>query len=221
MTATPFPGSPKLVRGGLVQVDPTSGSVLRVITLQYNPDTLTRTLQIQGIGDNGERSEVLRLKGPAVETIKVDAELDATDQLEDPNNNPNTVQFGLHPQIAALESLLNPSVSDLIDQDSLAQSGTLEIAPAEAPLVLFVWSAQRVLPARITEFSVTEEAFDANLNPIRVKVSLGLRVLNVDDLPFTHRGSTLFLSYLQRKQTLATLAPSAALDALGIGGLPS
>lgn len=81
MTATPFPGSPKLARGGLVQVDPTSGSVLRVITLQYNPDTLTRTLQIQGIGDNGERSEVLRLKGPAVETIKVDAELDATDQL--------------------------------------------------------------------------------------------------------------------------------------------
>ena len=221
MTATPFPGSPKLVRGGLVQVDPTSGSVLRVITLQYNPDTLTRTLQIQGIGDNGERSEVLRLKGPAVETIKVEAELDATDQLEDPNNNPNTVQFGLHPQIATLESLLNPSVSDLIDQDSLAQSGTLEIAPAEAPLALFVWSAQRVLPVRVTEFSVTEEAFDPSLNPIRAKVSLGLRVLNVDDLPFTHRGSTLFLSYLQRKQTLAALAPSAALDALGIGGLPS
>jgi hypothetical protein len=221
MTATPFPGSPKLVRGGLVQVDPTSGSVLRVITLQYNPDTLTRTLQIQGIGDNGERSEVLRLKGPAVETIKVEAELDATDQLEDPNNNPNAVQFGLHPQIAALESLLNPSVSDLIDQDSLAQSGTLEIAPAEAPLTLFVWSAQRVLPVRVTEFSVTEEAFDANLNPIRAKVSLGLRVLNVDDLPFTHRGSTLFLSYLQRKETLAALAPSAALDALGIGALPS
>jgi hypothetical protein len=221
MTATPFPGSPKLVRGGLVQVDPTSGSVLRVITLQYNPDTLTRTLQIQGIGDNGERSEVLRLKGPAVETIKVEAELDATDQLEDPNNNPNAVQFGLHPQISALESLLNPSVSDLIDQDSLAQSGTLEIAPAEAPLALFVWSAQRVLPVRVTEFSVTEEAFDSNLNPIRAKVSLGLRVLNVDDLPVTHRGSTLFLSYLQRKQTLAALAPSAGLDALGIGGLPS
>ena len=100
MTATPFPGSPKLVRGGLVQVDPTSGAVLRVITLQYNPDTLTRTLQIQGIGDNGERSEALRLKGPAVETIKVEAELDATDRLEDPTNNPNTLQYGLHPQIA-------------------------------------------------------------------------------------------------------------------------
>ena len=203
-----------------MQVDPTSGAVLRVITLQYNPDTLTRTLQIQGVADNGERSEVLRLKGPAVETIKVEAELDAADQLEDPRNNPNTVQYGLHPQIAALESLLNPTVSELIDQDTAAQSGTLEIAPAEAPLALFVWSAQRVLPVRITEFSVTEEAFDPLLNPIRAKVSLGLRVLTVDDLPFTHRGSTLFLSYLQRKQVLAGLAPSSGLDALGIGGLP-
>lgn len=54
--------------------------------------------------------------------------------------------------------MLNPSVSDLIDQDSLAQSGTLEIAPAEAPLALFVWSAQRVLPVRVTEFSVTERS---------------------------------------------------------------
>ena len=220
MTSTPFPGSPKLVRGGLVQVDPTSGAVLRVITLQYNPDTLTRTLAIQGISDSGERSEALRLKGPAVETIKVEAELDAADQLEDPDNNASVVQFGLHPKIAALESLLNPSVSSLIDQNTLAGNGTLEIAPAEAPLALFVWSAQRVLPVRVTEFSVTEEAFDPKLNPIRAKISLGLRVLSVEDLPFTHRGSTLFLSYLQRKEVLAGMAPSASLDALGIGGLP-
>jgi len=219
MTATPFPGSPKLVRGGLVQVDPTSGAVLRVFTLQYNPDTLTRTLAIQGISENGERSEVLRLKGPAVETIKVEAEFDAADQLEDPRHNRTTVQLGLHPRLAALESLLNPTVSSLIDQNTLAANGTLEIAPAEAPLALFVWSAQRVLPVRVTEFSVTEEAFDPKLNPIRAKVSLGLRVLSIEDLPFTHRGSTLFLSYLQRKEVLASKAPSAALDALGIGGL--
>ena len=219
MTSTPFPGSPRLVRGGLVEVDPTSGAVLRVITLQYNPETLTRTLAVQGISESGERSEVLRLKGPVIETIKVEAELDAADQLEDPDQNATTVQFGLHPRLAALESLLNPTVSELIDQNTLAANGTLEVAPTEAPLVLFVWSAQRVLPVRVTEFSVTEEAFDPTLNPIRAKVSLGLRVLTVDDLPFTHRGSTLFLGYLQRKEVLAGMAPSAALDALGIGGV--
>src|SRR6516165_4096177 len=123
------PLSPRLVRGGLVLVDPSSGTVKRVVTLQYNPDSVSRTLQVQGIADQGERSEALRLKGPAVETIKVEAELDVTDQLEFPGDNPNAVQFGLHPQIAALESLVNPAVADLVAQIALAQSGTIEIAP--------------------------------------------------------------------------------------------
>ena len=215
-----FPNSPKLIRGGLVLVDPSSGSIRRVITLQYNPDSVSRTLQVQGIGDQGDRSEALRLKGPAVETIKLEAELDATDQLEFPDQNANTVQFGLHPQIAVLESLLNPSVAELIAQNTLTQAGTLEIAPAEAPLTLFVWSAQRVVAVRVTEFSVTEEAFDPSLNPMRAKVSLGLRVLNVDDLPPGHKGYTIFLGYLQRKELLASLAQGPGIAALGIGGIP-
>jgi hypothetical protein len=217
---TTFPNSPKLLRGGIVLVDPSSGAVIRVITLQYNPDSISRTLQVQGAGEGGERSEALRLKGPAVETIKLEAELDATDQLETPDSNPNTVQFGLHPQIAALESLINPTVSNLVDQNTLAGYGTLEIAPAEMPLALFVWSAQRVLPVRITEFSVTEEAFDPSLNPIRAKLSIGLRVLSVEDLPFSHKGSTLFLGYLQRRELLSSKAPGGGLEALGIGSIP-
>ena len=76
-----------------------------------------------------------------------------------------------------------------------------------------------MLPVRITECSITEEAFDPTLNPFRVKVSMSLRVLNVDDVPSTHRGSTLFLSYLQRKEYLATKAPTASLESLGIGGI--
>ncbi len=217
---TSFSNSPKLIRGGIVLVDPTSGAVRRVITLQYNSDSISRSLQVQGIGDNGARSEALRLKGPAVETIKLEAELDATDQLEFPGDNPNIVQFGLQPQVAALESLLNPTVSELMSQENLAQSGILEIAPSESPLALFVWSAQRVVPVRVTECSITEEAFDPLLNPIRVKLSLGLRVLTMDDLPATHRGSTIFLGYLQRKESLASKAPSPGIATLGIGGIP-
>ena len=63
--------------------------------------------------------------------------------------------------------------------------------------MLFVWSKSRVVPVRVTEFSVTEEAFDPSLNPIRAKVSLGLRVLTTDDLGFTHKGGTIFMSYLR------------------------
>jgi hypothetical protein len=215
-----FPGSPKLIRGGIVLIDPNSGAVLRVVTLQYNPDSMSRTLQVQGIGDNGDRSEAMRLKGPAVETIKIEAELDAADQLEFPKDNPDAVQFGLHPQIAALESLINPTSAELISQNNMASWGALEITPNEAPMAVFVWSAQRVLPVRITEFSVTEEAFDPFLNPIRAKLSLGMRVLNGDDLPSSHRGSNLFLGYLQRRELLAGKAPTNGIDALGIGGLP-
>lgn len=215
-----FPNSPKLLRGGLVLVDPDSGSVRRVIALQYNPDSLSRSLQIQGTGDAGERSEVLRLKGPAVETIKLDAEIDAADQLEFPDQNANTVQFGIQPLIAALEGLVNPTVAELISGNSLASIGTIEIAPAQTPLTLFVWSAQRILPVRLTDLSITEEAFDPSLNPLRAKVSIGMRVLSVNDVGFSHKAGTLFLGHLRNQEKLAGKAPGAALGALGLGGIP-
>ena len=78
----------------------------------------------------------------------------------------------------------------------------------EAPLALFVWSKSRIVPVRVTDFSITEEAFDPALNPIRAKVSLGLRVLSVDDLGFAHKGGSLFMAYLQRKERLAAKAPA-------------
>jgi 3-polyprenyl-4-hydroxybenzoate decarboxylase len=87
-------------------------------------------------------------------------------------------------------------------------------------LTLFVWSKSRVVPVRITDFSITEEAFDTQLNPIRAKVSLGMRVLNIDDLGFQHPGGHYFMAYLSNKESLATKAKSVALNVLGLGGLP-
>jgi len=221
MNMSSFPGSPRLIKGGLVAVDPVSGAAVRVITLQYNPETLSRTLQIQGAGsETGDRTEVLRLKGPPVESFKLDAEIDATDQLEFPDQNRQAVESGIYPQLAALETLVYPTSAQLQADIGLAQSGTLEIAPLEAPLLLLVWSKSRVVPVRLTEFSVTEEMFDASLNPIRAKVSLGLRVLSVNDLGAAHRGTSLYLSYQQQKERLASANPAGELSALGIQGLP-
>jgi hypothetical protein len=215
------PNSPKLVKGGLVLVDPESAQVRRVISLQYNADSLTRKLQAQSVGGEGtDRTEPTRFKGPAVETISFEADIDATDQLEHPDNNANAVAFGIGPQIALLEALVNPSVEEILAVAAATQNGTLEILPPEAPLVLFVWSKNRVVPVRVTEFSVTEEAFDPSLNPIRAKVSLGLRVLSTDDLGFTHKGGTMFLSYLRVRETLATKAGSASLASIGLTSLP-
>jgi hypothetical protein len=216
------PISPRLVKGGIVTLDPDTSVIQSVIALQYNPESLSRTLQIQSTpgGQDGVRVDALRLRGPAVETIKVEAELDATDQLEFPTQFPLAVQYGLHPQLAQLEMLINPTVETLIADDNMANAGTLEIIPLEQPLTLFVWSKSRVVPVRLTEFSITEEAFDVQLNPIRAKISLGLRVLSVDDLGFDTPGGQLFMSYLTNKESLASRASSAALTVLGLGGLP-
>jgi hypothetical protein len=214
-----FPNSPRLLRGGIVLVDANTSAVQRVIALQYNPDTLTRSLQIKGVGpETGDRSEALRLKGPPVETFKLEAEIDATDQLEVADGK--AVQVGIHPQLAALEIMAYPSSTQLISNNLLAQTGTLEIAPMEAPLPLFIWSKNRIVPVRITEFSITEEAFDTNLNPIRAKVSLGLRVLNVDDLGFNQKGGNLFIIYQQQKERLAAMSANATMSTLGINGIP-
>ena len=202
----------------LIDVD--SGAVKRVIALQYNPDTLTRTLQVQAFsGDSSDRSEAMRIKGPPVETVKLDAEIDATDQLEFPDKNPEATKTGILPQLAALETIVYPTSVQLLSNNALAKSGTLEIVPMQAPLSLFVWSSNRILPVRLTDFSVTEEAFDPNLNPIRAKVSLGMRVLSVNDLGFDHKGGNLFMTYLQKKEQLAARSASAAISTLGITGI--
>lgn len=213
-----FPGSPRLVKGGIVLVDLDSGAVQKIIVLQYNPDTLTRSLQPQGVREGGDRSEALRLTGPPIETIKLDAEIDATDQFE--TADAQATQVGIHPLLASLEMIVYPSSAQLQANNALAQSGTLEIVPMIAPLTLFIWSKNRIVPVRLTDFSITEEAFDPALNPIRAKVSLGMRVLSVNDLGFNAKGGSLFMAYQQQKEKLAAQSAGGVLSALGIGGIP-
>jgi hypothetical protein len=211
-----------VLKGGLVLLNPDTLTLLPngIITLQYNPDSLSRTLKIKGAEEGGDRSEALRLTGPPVETFKLDAEIDATDQLESPDSNPVTVQNGIFPQLAALETIVYPASATLQNNFNVAQAGTLEIMPAIAPLTLFVWSANRIVPVRITDLSITEEAFDPRLNPIRAKVSLGLRVLSIDDLNFNEKGGSLYMVYQQQKEALAKAYQGGTFAALGIQGIP-
>jgi hypothetical protein len=217
-----FPGSPKLIKGGLIVLDAASGAVKRTIALQYNPDTLTRSYQVQGAGGEGggAHAQPFRLKDPAIESIKLEADIDATDSLEQPSQNANAVAYGIAPQLAALESLVHPTTTELLALNALSHSGALEILPPEAPLVLFIWSKNRVVPVRVTDFSITEEAFDVALNPMRAKVSLGLRVMSTDDLGFEHRGGGVFVNYLRTREQLAGKTGAAPLQSLGLSNLP-
>jgi len=196
--------SPRLLKGAIVMLDPNIGVPLGTINLQYNPDEITRSLKPQSVGDKPDRTEILRLKGPPIETIKCSVEIDATDQLA--ASDPNTLSFGIQPQLAALELLIYPSSAELIANEILSLIGTIEILPVESALTLFVWSKTRVTPVRITDLDITEEAFDPKLNPIRAKVSLGMRVLNINDVGFLTPAGALYMVYQVQKEALAALS---------------
>ena len=209
-----FPNSPRLLKGAIVGID-LFNPVSSIIVLQYNPDSLTRTIQPQTMGDQeGARTDVLRLTGAPVETIKLDAELDATDQLE--KSDPTATSLGIYPQLSALEMLVYPKSAQVIINTALMMTGSLEIIPPMATFTVLIWGIKRVVPVRITDFSITEEAHDTNLNPIRAKVSLGFRVLSYNDFSFDHPGYYLFLAHQVVKETMAlinTANEAAAVEA--------
>lgn len=198
-----------------LQTGPVPGGM---IALQYNPDSISRSLQPAAINSDGQdHSEALRLKGPPVETIKLEAEIDAADQLA--ANNSVAAELGIQPQLAALETLVYPTTQQIASTRRLASTGTLEVLPMEAPLTLLIWSKARIIPVRITDFSITEEAFDTELNPIRARVSIGFRVLTMNDLGFDHRGSDLFTRYQRQKEEMAQRSTRAQFSTFGIGGI--
>lgn len=210
---------PRIVKGALITLDPLLHTITSSLVFQYNPETLSRSLQVQaGDRQGGARSERLRLQGPPVETIRLDAEFETTGSF--PAGRAKAAnESGIYPQLAALESLVYPTVTAVKKNMGLAQQGRLEIVPAEAPVTLLVWGRNRVLPIRVADFSITEEAYDINLNPIRAKVSLSLRVLNYNDLPWGGGGQQLFLPHHQRLETLAKKGLGSSLDNLRIKGL--
>ncbi|TFW31740.1 hypothetical protein [Massilia horti] len=209
-----FPGSPRLIKGAIIGLDPLN-PLASVVVFQYNPDTMTRRLEARtsGGGDNSDRAEALRLAGPPKETITLNVEVDAADQLE--QGNPQAQLTGVSPMLAALEMLLYPKSLGVIANLALAQVGNIEIIPPEAPLTLFVWGPTRVLPVRVTGFSITEEAYDTLLNPIRAKVDLTLQVLSYVDLKVSNPGHSLFLAHQIAKEVLAT--SNVVNSALNVG----
>jgi hypothetical protein len=210
--------SPRLAKAGIVVADPKNGTVIRVIPLQYNPTRLTRSLKAKALGEQADRSEALRLTGPPVETISIEAAIDATDALE--RGDATAVASGITSQLAALELLTSPASGQLLASDRAALQGVLEILPMEQPLTLFVWGKNRIVPVRIEDYSVTEDGFDPALNPIRATVTLTMRVLTVDDLGYAAKGGQIFLNHLVVKEQLARGLPAFGLDTLGIGALP-
>ena len=213
---TGFPNSPKVIKGAIIGIDKFN-PVASVIVFQYNPETVTRTLQINTTAnDGGNRSEPTRLKGAPTETLRLDVEIDATDQLA--SGDSVALSMGIYPQLSALEMLLYPKSGLVIANTVLAALGSIEVIPPEAVFTMLVWGGKRVLPIKINDFSITEEAHDINLNPIRAKVSLGLRVLSYNDFPVSHPGYSMFLTHQIVKETMAVIGSVSNLGSVSATG---
>ena len=197
-----FPNSPRVQKGAIVGLDP-ANPLASVIVFQYNPDTMTRTLTAQAAAAQADRSEVLRLKGPPEEKISLEVDIDATDQLETGSGLAGSL--GIHPTLASLEMLLYPKSAVAIANEVLMNIGVIEVIPPEAPLTLFIWGIKRVVPVRLTQLSITEEAFDTALNPIRARARIELRVLNYHDLGLLSVGGALFMAHQIIKEVMATI----------------
>ncbi len=122
--------------------------------------------------------------------------------------------MGIYPTLASLEMMLYPKSAVVIANEVLLNLGIIEVIPPEAPLTVLVWGSKRVVPVRLTELSITEEAFDPNLNPIRAKVNLGLRVLTYQDLGLLSPGGALFMAHQLAKEVMATIGGVGAIPAL-------
>ncbi|MDQ6851963.1 MAG: hypothetical protein M3070_18890 [Actinomycetota bacterium] len=200
-----------MLKGALVVFETPAPVPTNLIAFQFNPDSVGRTFQHQQAdtdpaGSAGDTMFVL----PPTETLSLTVELDAADQLA--AEDPVAMATGLHPTLAALELLLYPSSIDLILDKALALAGTARVKPGRVPIVLLVWGPLRVLPVRVDSVSITEEAFDPRLNPIRAKAQLGLRTLTERELriagpPF----DTLAFVNLIAKEVLARGAGVSAI----------
>jgi hypothetical protein len=199
---TGLTSSPRLTKGALLGWD-IMNPLASVVVFQYNPNTMTRTLEARAAGGDGDPGEVTRLTGPPKESIKLSIEIDAADQLE--KNDSVAARMGIYPALSALEMMLYPKSLDVLLNSTLSAVGMLEIMPTEAPLVFLVWGLKRVLPVRITSFSITEEAYDPSLNPILAKADLSLTVLTYQDFSVFHPGFSMFMAHQVAKEVMATL----------------
>jgi hypothetical protein len=221
------PLRPQLQKGALaVYPTQTPGSApSRVITFQYNPDTMKRTLAHRavpppaGTGATGAAKEdALRVAGPPVETISMTVDLHASEQLEDPAANAAVAEHGLHPALATLELLMYPPAANAQKILEQAIRGEVQVSPADLPLVLLIWGKSRVVPIKLTSFSVSEETFDTRLNPVHAKVELAMQVLTYVELTASSVGRDAFIGYQLTKEALA-IAHQGASAVAGLRNL--
>ena len=137
---------PFLIKGALVEYGSDFlGPLPNVILFQFNPETLTRTIQIPTRPNGGAARETTQAGEPSIEKITLKAEFNAADGLN--TNNVLARSMGVGPRLAALEKMVHPSniLGGVVGAALKAVGGALGIGGAKGKGRLF--DSARKLPA--------------------------------------------------------------------------
>jgi hypothetical protein len=209
-----------LIKGALVEYGSDFlGPLPNVILFQFNPETLTRTIQIPTRPNGGAARETTQAGDPSIEKITLKAEFSAADGLN--TNNVLARTMGVGPRLAALEKMVHPSnilggaigaalkaVGGALGVSSKKKNGRILIPRENYPRILFIWGPLRVLPVIIDSMSITEQQYDFLLNPVRAEVNIGLAVNEIDICSddVVAKGALKYSSAAKEAQAIANLA---------------
>ena len=213
-----------LIKGALVEYGSDFlGPLPNVVLFQFNPETLTRNIQIPPRPNGGAARETTQAGEPSIEKITLKAEFSAADEMG--TNNILARTMGVGPRLAALEKMVHPSniiggligaalsaVGGALSASSPAKGGRQLVPRENYPRILFIWGPFRLLPVIIESMSITEQQYDFLLNPIRAEVSIGLAVSEIDICSddIVAKGALKYSSAAKEAQAIANLANTIA-----------
>jgi hypothetical protein len=211
-----------------------------------NSDQIKRAEPLQAHGET-----LARLSQPydPAETFSLTLELDAADLLDFADPNATAAEVGVADRLAAIEMLLypvdvdasaggmQPSQGSTLAQDSSTQpknadpQSRADLHTRDAPIVLFYWGPGRILPVRIQSLTIEEQQYSATLYPTRAKATIGLRVVDLDDLSqlsadpamngATQQAKACYSYTLSRKRKLADQSVSGSRPPAILGTIPN
>lgn len=186
----------QLLKGALVALNPKSPQSKVTVPFQYNPLTLTRTLEPRFYRTGGEEND--RLIAPPNQNLDIDVEIEAVSRTLDGSDD--TEQVGVLPHLAALELLIYPNSEEISKAETLGDQGKMQIVTPVDRRTLFIWGPKRVLPVQLTSITVTEELFNYRLSPIKAKVALKMKLITFDQA--NDSDYSLLLTYVQNMEKL-------------------
>lgn len=211
-----------LLRGALIEYGTSLiGPIPNVVIFQYNPESLSRTLQIPPRPTGATQRETTQAGEKTFEKITFKAHFSAANMLDEDKELAKL--FGIGPQLCALEKMVLPSskiaslIGAAIDAIGDALGGGGDDTPAQPiprekyPRILFIWGLTRVLPVTIDSMSISELEYDSILNPLRAEVDITLSVMAVDDCSddVLAKGALEYSTIAKEAQAIANLANTA------------